>query len=251
VPEPERIQKAGVHGILETSMSAHLASSTTAYAPASFARHPWSTPATDGRIDREGASAAGVVLCFAQDREIYGEGDAADSFFKVAEGVVRTCKFLSDGRRQIEGFHVAGDVFGFEAGAGHRLSAEAVCDCRVTSHRRRGLEGLAAADLALSRQLLSYAMRGMTRAQDHSLLLGRKSAVEKVAAFLMEWAQHSVGCQTITLAMTRQDIADYLGLTIETVSRTLSQLERDAVIEIPTARQIRFKNSAALQGLNS
>ncbi len=238
-------------------MSAHLASSTYTYASALFAPHPWSTPAMDRRIDREGASAAGAVLCFAQDREIYGEGDAADSFFKVVAGVVRTCKFLSDGRRQIEGFHVAGDVFGFEAGAEHRLSAEAVCDCRLTSHRRRGLEGLAATDPALSQQLLSYAMRGMTRAQDHSLLLGRKSAVEKVAAFLMEWAQHSAGRQTVTLAptitlvMTRQDIADYLGLTIETVSRTLSQLERDAVIEIPTARQIRFKNPAALQGLNS
>ena len=244
-------------------MSAYLASSTYSYAPTVFAPNSWSATATDGRSDRDGASAAAVVLCFAQDREIYGEGDAAESFFKVAAGVVRTCKFLSDGRRQIEGFHVAGDVFGFEAGAEHRLSAEAVCDCRLTSHRRRGLEGLAATDLALSQQLLSYAMRGMTRAQDHSLLLGRKSAVEKVAAFLMEWAQHSAGCQTITLAptitlvptitlaMTRQDIADYLGLTIETVSRTLSQLERDAVIEIPTARQIRFKDPAALQGLHS
>jgi CRP/FNR family transcriptional regulator, nitrogen fixation regulation protein len=232
-------------------MSAHLAISTNSYTPALLACHPWSISTMDGRIDHEGTSAAALVLCFAQDREIYGEGDAADTFFKVVEGVVRTCKFLNDGRRQIDGFHVTGDVFGLEAGAEHRLSAEAVCNCRLTSHRRRGLERLAANDLALSQQLLSYAMRGMTRAQDHSLLLGRKSAVEKVAAFLMECAQHSAGCQTITLTMTRQDIADYLGLTIETVSRTLSQLERDAVIEIPTARQIRFRDPAALQDLNS
>jgi CRP/FNR family nitrogen fixation transcriptional regulator len=233
-------------------MSVHLESSTHTLVPAVPARYSWSTAAIDSRNDREGTLATtGAVLNFTQDREIYGEGDAADTFFKVVEGVVRTCKFLNDGRRQIEGFHVAGDVFGFEAGAQHRLSAEAVCDCQLTSHRRRGLEQLAATDLALSQKLLAYAMRGMTRAQDHSLLLGRKSAVGKVAAFLMECAQHSAGCQTITLTMTRQDIADYLGLTIETVSRTLSQLERDAVIEIPTARQIRFRDPATLQDLNS
>ncbi len=190
------------------------------------------------------------MVRFTQDREIYGEGAAADVFFQVVEGVVRTCKFLSDGRRQIDGFHVAGDVFGFEAGAEYRLSAEAVCDCSLAFHRRRGLEGLAANDLALSQQLLSYAMQGMTRAQDHSLLLGRRSAVGRVAAFLVEWAQHCAGGETIVLAMTRQDIADYLGLTIETVSRTFSQLERDGVIEIPTARQIHLKNPAALRSLS-
>ena len=239
-------------------MSMHLASPATIAASPAFAHDPWNDAATDGRIDRDDALAAtGHLVQFAQDREIYGEGDKAAVFFKVVEGVVRTCKFLSDGRRQIDAFHVAGDVFGFEAGSEYRLSAEAVCNCRLTSHRRRGLEELAATDLALSQQLFSYAMRGMTRAQDHSLLLGRRSAVEKVAAFLVEWARHAGGrhtitlAQTITLAMTRQDIADYLGLTIETVSRTLSQLERDGVIEIPTARQIRLKDLAALHSLKS
>lgn len=239
-------------------MSMHLVSSMNTVNSPIFARHSGSDAATGGAIDRDEAlTVTGGSVQFAQDREIYGEGDKAAVFFKVVEGVVRTCKFLSDGRRQIDAFHVAGDVFGFEAGAEYRLSAEAVCDCRLTSHRRRGLEELAATDPALSQQLFSYAMRGMARAQDHSLLLGRRSAVEKVAAFLLEWARHAAGRQTITLAhtitlaMTRQDIADYLGLTIETVSRTLSQLERDAVIEIPTARQIRLKDLAALHSLKS
>ena len=186
-----------------------------------------------------------------QDREIYGEGDEAETFFKIVSGVVRTCKFLSDGRRQIDAFHVAGDIFGFEPGAEHRLSAEAVSECTVISYRRRGVERLAASNEALSRQLFSYAMHNMARAQDHSLLLGRKSAVEKVVAFLMEWADHTPRSGTIALAMTRQDIADYLGLTIETVSRTLSQLERDAMIELSTARQIRFRNPAGLRALNA
>jgi CRP/FNR family nitrogen fixation transcriptional regulator len=193
--------------------------------------------------------ASGPVLHFAQDREIYGEGDEAGAFFKVVSGVVRTCRFLSDGRRQIDAFHVEGDIFGLEPGEERRLSAEAVSECSVISYRRRGMERQAIGNDMLSRQLFAYAMQNMVRAQDHSLLLGRKSAVEKVVAFLMEWAEHSPG--TVALAMTRQDIADYLGLTIETVSRTLSQLERDAMIELPTARQIRFKNPAALRALNA
>jgi CRP/FNR family nitrogen fixation transcriptional regulator len=195
--------------------------------------------------------ASGSVLHFVQDREIYGEGDEAGTFFKVVSGVVRTCRFLSDGRRQIDAFHVEGDIFGLEPGEERRLSAEAVSDCTVMSYRRRGVEQLAVGNDALSRQLFSYAMDNMVRAQDHSLLLGRKSAAEKVVAFLMEWAEHSLCAGTVALAMTRQDIADYLGLTIETVSRTLSQLERDAMIELPTARQIRFKNPAALRAMNA
>ena len=102
----------------------------------------------------------------------------------------------------------------------------------------------------MSRELLSFAMRGMARAQDHSLLLGRRSAVEKVVAFLLDWAEKSADQKTISLAMSRQDIADYLGLTIETVSRTLSQLERDAMIALPSARQIRIRNLDALQDLS-
>ena len=217
-----------------------------------LARGPWTTAPTDGRSGPAGGlRAIGPVMHFAQDRDIYGEGDDADVFFKVVSGVVRTCKFLSDGRRQIDSFHVAGDVFGLEAGAKHGLCAEAVCDCTVISYRRRGLEMLAANDESLSHQLFSFAMRSLARAQEHSLLLGRRSAIEKVAAFLVEWAEHAPESKVITLAMTRQDIADYLGLTMETVSRTLSQLERDALIELPTARQIRMKNLTALRNLNS
>jgi CRP/FNR family transcriptional regulator, nitrogen fixation regulation protein len=205
-----------------------------------------------GRTDWQDAlPTLGAMSHFAQDREIYGEGDAAEIFFKVVAGVVRTCKFHSDGRRHIDAFYVAHDVFGFEAGSQYRLSAEAVCDCTLISFRRSGLESLAAQNDALTRQLFSYAMRSMARAQDHSLLLGRKNAIEKVAAFLLELAQQSPGAQTVALTMTRRDIADYLGLTIETVSRMLAQLERDAVIELPSARQIRFKNPTALHELNS
>jgi CRP/FNR family nitrogen fixation transcriptional regulator len=198
-----------------------------------------------------GLPSIGPVLHFAQDQEIYGEGDEAHALFKVVSGVVRTCKFLSDGRRLIDAFHVAGDVFGVEAGADYGFSSEAVCDCTVISYRRRGLEASALQDSGLSRELFSYAMRSLARAQVHALLLGRRSAIEKVAAFLVDWATHSADTGTVTLEMTRQDIADYLGLTIETVSRTLSQFEREGLIAFTTARRIRLANQTALRDLNS
>jgi len=97
---------------------------------------------------------------------------------------------------------------------------------------------------------LAQVLRNLSRAQEHAVLLGRRSAVEKVAAFLLDWARQSSAAGTIGLAMTRQDIGDYLGLTIETVSRTLSQLERDGVIELPSVRQIRIKDLEALTDLN-
>jgi CRP/FNR family nitrogen fixation transcriptional regulator len=93
-------------------------------------------------------------------------------------------------------------------------------------------------------------LRNLSRAQGHAVLLCRRSAVEKVAAFLLDWARQPIAGGTIALAMTRQDIGDYLGLTIETVSRTLSQLERDGVIELPSVRQIRIKDIEALTDLN-
>jgi CRP/FNR family transcriptional regulator, nitrogen fixation regulation protein len=212
-----------------------------------FARTSWMKTIEDNGADS--LQPSGGVQHFVQDREIYGEGDNAAVFFKVVSGVVRTCKFLSDGRRQIDAFHVAGDIFGFEIGWEHTLSAEAVCDCTVIPYRRRSADSTK--DEVLSQELFSHAMRSFARAQEHSLLLGRRSAVEKVAAFLIEWAEHTPAGNIVSLAMTRQDIADYLGLTIETVSRTLSQLERDALIELPTARQIKLKNLVALQDMNA
>ena len=191
----------------------------------------------------------GSVLHFAQDSDIYGEGADADTLYRIVSGIVRTCSFLSDGRRHIDSFYDEGDIFGFEVGHVHRLSAEAVSDCTVIAYRRCTVERLASENNVLARQMFSCAMRNMAHAQNHCLLLARKSAVEKVATFLTEWADPSPRMEVTALAMTRQDIADYLGLTIETVSRTLSQLERDAMIELHTARHIRIKNPEALRAL--
>lgn len=235
-------------------MSTQLAFSTTrgtTAAPAIFGETPWSKETGNPRRTRESATIAGPAHHFGQDQQIYSEGDSAEVFFKVLTGLVRTCKFLGNGRRQIDAFYLPGDVFGLEAGQEHTFSAEAVCDCTVVAYRRHGLESLAERDEGLSHQMLSYAMGNLARAQEHALMLGRKSATEKLAAFLLEWAEHSAESEVVSLAMARQDIADYLGLTIETVSRTLSQLERDGVIELPTTRRIRLKNLAVLEDLNA
>ena len=188
---------------------------------------------------------------FTADSEIYAEGDEALSFYKVVSGVVRTCKFLSDGRRQIDAFCVPGDVFGFEAGLKHGLCAEAVSDCSVIPYRRRGFERMALNDNRTAQELFSYAMDCLERMRGHALLLSRSSAAQKLASFLLEMTQRKPADEVIELAMTRQDIADYLGLTIETVSRTLSRLERDGVIALTTSRRICLKNRAALRRLNS
>jgi CRP/FNR family nitrogen fixation transcriptional regulator len=194
---------------------------------------------------------SGASLHFNPDQEIYAEGDEATTFYKVVSGVIRTCKFLSDGRRQIDAFYGEGEVFGFETGREHRLSAEAVSDCVVVAYRRRGFDTLAGRDDRVAGQLFSYVMRCLERSQDHSLLLGRRSASQKLAAFLLEMAARRPGGTVIELAMTRQDIADYLGLTIETVSRTLSLFERDGLITLTSARRVGLADMRGLRELNT
>jgi CRP/FNR family nitrogen fixation transcriptional regulator len=213
---------------------------------------PASLQATATRVaskDEEPLRSLGAVVRVPEGREVFAEGDDTDVFYRVISGVVRVCKFLSDGRRQIEAFHVAGDIFGFELGGERVLSAEAVSDCTLVSYRRRSVESLAEKNESVSRHLFQYAMQNLARAQGHSLLLGRRGAAEKVASFLLDWAEHSGDKRVAHLAMTRQDIADYLGLTIETVSRSLSQFERDGVITLANTREVRLKNLEALEDL--
>ena len=188
-----------------------------------------------------------AALHFTQDAEIYAEGDEAAYVYKVVSGMVRTCKFQNDGRRHIDAFHKPGDVLGFELGAEHALSAEAVIDCVVVPYRRRTLEARAVHDETMALQLYTCAMQSLEQTRLHAQLLGRASAVQKLAVFLLGLAV--ARSDAVELAMTRQDIADYLGLTIETVSRTLSHLERDGAIRLAAARRIELVDRAALRTL--
>jgi CRP-like cAMP-binding protein len=192
----------------------------------------------------------GAPMPFSRNTEIFGENEPAEYLYKILSGTVRTYKILNDGRRQIGSFYLPGDVFGLEVGDAHPFSAEAITDCRVLVIKRSALVALAARDNEVARHLWTMTAGELHRAQNHMMLL-IKNAQERVAGFLLEMAKRSAAITEIELPMSRQDIADYLGLTIETVSRTLTQLENAATIAVPTSRRIVLRNRAALSRLNS
>ena len=156
--------------------------------------------------------------------EIYGEKEPAEYVYQVKSGAVRSYKLLSDGRRQIGAFHLVGDIFGLENGGEHRFTAEAIVDTTVRLIRRQSLEIVAENDAMVARNLLSMTTSNLQHAEDHMLLLGRKTSLEQVAAFLLEMDKRLTAADIMALPMSRRDIADYLGLTLETVSRVLSRL---------------------------
>ena len=193
---------------------------------------------------------AGAPMPFSRNAEIYGENEPAEYLYKVISGAVRTYKVLSDGRRQIGGFYLPGDIFGLECGDEHTFSAEAISESRVLVIKRSTLVSLAARDGEVAHQLWIMTAGELQRAQDHIMLL-IKTAQERVAGFLLEMAARGASAGEIELPMSRQDIADYLGLTIETVSRTLTQLEKSATIAVPASRRIVLRNLAALNRMNA
>ena len=178
-------------------------------------------------ISSENGSAIRINLNefnYKKGAEIFGEKEPADYVYQVTTGAVRSYKLLSDGRRQIGAFHLAGDIFGLEIGTDHRFTAEAVVDTSVRLMKRRSLELVAESDVMVSRNLLSMTTSNLRHAEDHMLLLGRKTSLERVAAFLIEMDKRLTAAGIMALPMCRRDIADYLGLTLETVSRALSRL---------------------------
>jgi CRP/FNR family transcriptional regulator, nitrogen fixation regulation protein len=206
---------------------------------------PVASHTLEGAIDFMGAP-----MSFTRNAEIYGEGEPADYLYKVVSGTVRTYKVLSDGRRQIGAFYMPGDVFGLETSDEHTFSAEAIADTKVLVIKRSALVALAQRDGEVARQLWALTGLELSRVQDHILLL-IKTAQERVAGFLLEMADRASNGNSVELPMSRQDIADYLGLTIETVSRTLTTLENAAAIELPSSRRIVLRNRSALSRLNA
>jgi CRP-like cAMP-binding protein len=191
----------------------------------------------------------GAPMSFARNAEIYGENEPAEYLYKLVSGAIRTSKILSDGRRQIGEFYMPGDIFGLEMGTDHSFSAEAITDAKVIVIKRSTVEALATRDNDVARQLWATTGRELQRMQEHILLL-IKTAQERVAGFLLEMAERIKSTTEVELPMSRQDIADYLGLTIETVSRTLTILENNAAIALPSSRRIVLRNRAALRRLN-
>ncbi|TIN19720.1 MAG: cyclic nucleotide-binding domain-containing protein [Mesorhizobium sp.] len=175
--------------------------------------------------------------------EIYAQGEKAGAFYQVEFGAVRIYRLLADGRRQISAFHLAGETFGFEADTTHHFFAEAINSTGVRVFRLT-----VGADM--SYQLLPLALKGLTRAQEHLLVLGRQSAIERVAAFLVDLAERQGGLRQVDLPMSRMDIGDYLGLTIETVSRIFTRLKDKGIIRLLSLRSIEIVRHDALHAMS-
>lgn len=192
--------------------------------------------------------ALGETRALRDGAELFTQGRPADYVYRVVSGVVRTSRLAEDGRRQIGDFHFSGEMLGLEDGAEHGFSAEALGACEVLVIRRRTLEAEAGRDLAVSEALRRAGADRLRKMQAHLIQIGRKSAIERVAAVLAQFARQA-DQEVVELPMSRQDIADYLGLTIETVSRMISQLQASKVIRLTTLRQMRICDPQALRQL--
>jgi CRP/FNR family nitrogen fixation transcriptional regulator len=187
-------------------------------------------------------SIAALPMRFSHNEEIYGEGEDADCVYRVISGAVRVCAFDSEGRRLIEGFYMAGDLFGFESGKLHQFSAEAISDCEIAVVQRSTLERAAASDREAAVALWTLTSEKLRQTNEHLMVLGKKRALDRVVAFLLQMVDRANG-GPVDLPMSRTDIADYLGLTIETVSRSFSSLERARVIALNGARHFVFNGA--------
>ena len=200
--------------------------------------------------ETSGLGALGIVMSFGRNTEVYAEGEPADNVYKVVSGVVRISKLLPDGRRQISAFHMPGDMFGFEADDLHHASAEAVTPVKVIAYKWQSLLD-STRSASVVRDLLNLTMIGLRQTQEHLLLLGRKNALERVAAFLLDMAKRTRAGSVVELAMGRHDIADYLGLTLETVSRMFAELKDQGAIKLEGARRVHLLDTERLTAMSA
>lgn len=209
---------------------------------------------------RTAAMQGGRVLALAPDGLIFAEGDNAEHWYEVVSGAVRVCKLTSDGRRQIIDIVLPGEVFGFDGWGHHATSAEAAStDGAVVRRRcRRRLEALADDDAEVARQVRQFTSRGLARAHERLLMLGRCTASERVALFLLEMQERLAGSAThgampgggiVMLPMARTEIGDYLGLTMETVSRTIGAFAKAGTITLLSCHLLHIRDRRALLAL--
>ena len=186
---------------------------------------------------------------FAPGSVLFRQGEPVRLVYRVLSGAVISYRLLSDGRRQVTGFHLPGDFLGLEAGVEHTTTAEALSRVDALAMERTELAGRAVTDVGLARALWQVTVRAFRRSEDHALILARQGATERVAAFLLDFAERMGRPKVIDLPMTRQDIADHVGLTIHTVSRTLSQLQAQGLVEARSSRHVRLLQRHRLEGL--
>jgi CRP/FNR family transcriptional regulator, nitrogen fixation regulation protein len=179
---------------------------------------------------------------------LFCEGDPAEFYYKVVTGAVRGCNLLADGRRHVGDFFLPGDFIGLDAAKFYMYSAEVVASTTLVRYARWKVDMLVGQELEIAQSLVTMMRDGLSAARNRMMLLGHMTAMERVANFLLMIAEKT-GTSRITLPMTRTDIGDHLGLTIETVSRTFSQLKKDHIIEQKTIHTIRIANRNALVDL--
>ena len=191
-----------------------------------------------------------ITKRFRRDTEVFGQGGSADYLYEVRTGAVRSYTLLEDGRRQIGSFFFPGDVFGIEAGLNHQFSTDAIIDSDIVLVKWSAAHAIAAHDLQFVYKLQIITAEQLRHAQEHSVLLGCMNARERMATFLLDMGRrYGLAGDLIELIMSRQDIADYLGLTIETVSRRLSEMAESETIELTSTRWVRLRNLRTLMEL--
>jgi CRP/FNR family transcriptional regulator, nitrogen fixation regulation protein len=194
------------------------------------------TPVGIGR-QRVAPRSANPVVNYVAGERIFEQGERAGKIFMVKSGVVRFYHLLADGRRQISAFYMPGEVFGFAQKDTHEFFAEAVEDTSVSVHD---------AQEALTEESVEAVLASLFSAQRHLFVLGRQLAGERLASFLIDLDKRQGGLLRVELSMTRSDIADYLGLTVETVSRGLSRLAKGGLIRLHSARSIEITKPQVL-----
>jgi len=190
----------------------------------------------------------GTVITIGREQPLFFEGDPAECYFKVVKGAVRSCKVLADGRRHIGDFFLAGDFIGLDAGETYPFAAEAVAQTTLIRYARRKVDALAAQEPRIAKSLVDIMRDGLSAARERMALLGHMTAMERIASFLIGLADRSDDSR-IELPMTRTDIGDYLGLTMETVSRAFSQLKNDGIIKQRSVHEVAIANRPALEAL--
>lgn len=199
--------------------------------------------------DPPSLAALGVAVRFSRGTMIFNQGDKPHYAYRIVSGAVRHSKFLPDGRRQIADFSLAGEFFGLEGDHENGLTAEALTEVNAVSYPRSGIERLADDKPDIRETFLAGLREKLLHSHEHLMMLGRQTAKERIAAFLVEMAKRRTTDESmlVDLPMTRQDIADYLGLTIETVCREISDLKQAGIIDVPSRREIRVCELAALK----
>jgi CRP-like cAMP-binding protein len=193
---------------------------------------------------------SGTVMNFARGKTLFEEGDRAGYVFKVASGALRSVRLLADGRRYVIKFLLPGDFFGFVPNAEYPYSVEAVGDATVVRYARQAFEGVLDRNPQASRTFFNAVCKELSAAQERLLVMGRKTAEERLASFLIAMAERGKPGQAVELPMNRGDIADYLGLTVETVSRLLTRFRQRGLIDLPDNHSVMLRDHEGLTDLS-